>query len=53
MNKETLTVEQDGNTWICKGEGFIDLQASTNYAFGDTKAESIKNYAELISKLAL
>lgn len=35
----------DGNTWCCVGEGFEDLQASENYAFGDTREDALHNYA--------
>ncbi|NDI85041.1 hypothetical protein [Undibacterium crateris] len=39
-----VTVEKDGNMWCAKGEGFIDLQTSENYAFGNTREEAIDNY---------
>lgn len=31
-----LKVIPDGNTYCCVGEGFVNLQESDNYAFGDT-----------------
>ncbi len=31
----------DGNSWCCVGAGFVDLQESDNYAFGDTREEAI------------
>lgn len=37
---------QDGEAWICYGVGFEDLQASDNYAFGDTREEAIANYGD-------
>jgi hypothetical protein len=43
-----VRVEQDGDAWICRGEGFINLQESDNYAFGATRDEAIKNYGELM-----
>jgi len=39
----------DGNAWCCIGEDFEDLQASDNYAFGDSKESAIDNYAKLWS----
>lgn len=40
----TIKVMQDGNAWCCVGDGFINLQESDNYAFGDTREEAIENY---------
>ena len=43
-----IKVEKDGNAYCCHGLDFINLQESSNYAFGDTFEESIKNYGELM-----
>lgn len=43
-----IKVYADGNAFCCIGEGFEDLQASDNFAFGDTFDEAIKNYGELM-----
>jgi len=42
-----IKVQKDGDAWCCIGSGFEDLQASDNYAFGDTREEAIKNYGDL------
>ncbi len=42
----TIKVFKDGDAWCCIGEGFDDLQASDNYAFGSTRNEAISNYGE-------
>ena len=39
-----IKVERDGDSWCCKGENFINLQESDNYAFGTTREEAIRNY---------
>lgn len=39
-----VTVKKDGDSFCCYGEGFINLQESNNYAFGDTFEDSIFNY---------
>lgn len=39
---------KDGSAWFVHGLGFEDLQASDNYAFGDTKEEALKNYEALM-----
>lgn len=39
-----IKVAKDGNAWACTGDGFINLQESKNFAFGDTKDEAIENY---------
>jgi hypothetical protein len=41
-----VKVKKDGAAWICYGVGFEDLQASDNYAFGDTAEEAISNYGD-------
>lgn len=38
------TTMMDGNSWICFGEGFVDLQESENYAFGNTEEEAIASF---------
>jgi hypothetical protein len=38
---------KDGNQWCCVGDGFEDLQESSNYAFGETRDAAIKNFATL------
>lgn len=47
-----IRVMKDGSAWCVVGEGFEDLQSSSNYAFGDTREEALSNYAELMSKQA-
>ncbi len=42
-----VKVEKDGNAFICKGNGFEDLQTSDNYAYGETKTEALENYRQL------
>jgi hypothetical protein len=39
-----VKVIKDGNSFCCVGEGFVNLQESDNYAFGDTFDEAIENY---------
>lgn len=39
-----IRVTKDGDSYCCVGNGFIDLQESSNYAFGDTFQEAIDNY---------
>ncbi|WP_042372679.1 hypothetical protein [Bacteroides neonati] len=43
-----LKVIPDGNTYCCVGEGFVNLQESDNYAFGDTFEEAIENFKKKI-----
>jgi hypothetical protein len=45
-----VRVIKDGNAWCVVGEGFQDLQSSGNYAYGDTREEALKAYAELMAK---
>ncbi len=45
-----VKVMKDGNAWVCVGDGFIDLQASDNYAFGLTRDEALENYRMLFVK---
>ncbi len=49
----TIKVYQDGNAWCCVGLGFEDLQASDNYALGDTRDESIKTYGDIMAGLKI
>lgn len=44
-----IRVFKDGSAWCCVGEGFEDLQASDNYAFGDTRDEAIEAYGKLMA----
>ena len=44
-----IKLMKDGEAWFCVGEGFINLQESDNYAFGDTKKEALDNYYNLMS----
>ena len=47
-----IIVEKDGNEYCCHGLDFINLQESSNYAFGKTFKEAIENYGKLfINKL--
>lgn len=48
-----VKVKQDGAAWICYGVGFEDLQASDNYAFGDTREEAIENYGDKMKEVEL
>ena len=43
-----LKVIPDGNAYCCVGEGFVNLQESDNYAFGDTFEEAIENFKKKI-----
>lgn len=43
-----VKVYQDGNAWCCVGLGFLDLQASNNYAFGETKQQALDNYEKIM-----
>ena len=45
-----IKVYQDGNAWCCVGEDFEDLQASDNFAFGDTREVAIRNYGDIMIK---
>lgn len=45
-----IKVYKDGNAWCCIGTGFENLQESENYAFGDTREESIENYGKLMAE---
>ena len=44
-----IKVYRDGDLWCCVGEGFENLQESSNYAFGATREEAIKNYGDVIA----
>ncbi|MFD2921986.1 hypothetical protein ACFS6H_19860 [Terrimonas rubra] len=39
-----IQVEKDGNEFCCHGLDFVNLQESTNYAFGKSFSEAISNY---------
>lgn len=43
-----VKVMKDGNAWCCVGNGFVGLQESDNYAFGDTRDAAIQSYGELM-----
>lgn len=43
IGRLNLTLQMDGDSWCCVGDGFIDLQQSTS-GFGDTKQEAIDDY---------
>lgn len=45
-----IKVQKDGNAWCCVGNGFINLQESDNYAFGDTREQAIQAYGELMTR---
>jgi len=45
----TVRVMKDGDAWCVVGEGFQDLQSSDNYAFGDSREEALKAYADLMT----
>jgi hypothetical protein len=47
-----IKVQQDGSAWCCVGNGFVNLQESENYAFGDTREQAINKYGELMLKIA-
>ena len=44
-----IKVAKDGDQWCCVGEGFENLQESSNYAFGSTREEAIKNYGDVMT----
>jgi len=44
-----VMVEADGNMFICKGNGFVNLQESNNYAYGSTRKEAKDNYRLLFT----
>ena len=43
-----VKVMQDGSAFCCIGEGFVNLQESDNYAFGNTFDEAVENYKKKI-----
>jgi hypothetical protein len=47
-----VRVMKDGNAWCVVGEGFEDLQASENYAFGDTRELALEAYGSLMNAKA-
>lgn len=42
-----IQVQKDGDAYICKGNGFQNLQESDNYAYGRTEQEARDNYMAL------
>lgn len=48
-----IKVQKDGSAWCCVGNGFLNLQESENFAFGDTREQAIQAYGELMSKLSV
>ncbi len=44
-----VRVQKDGNAYITHGEDFANLQESDNYAFGDTREESLAAYKKLMT----
>lgn len=46
-----IKVEKDGDQYCCHGLDFINLQESSNYAFGDTFETAIENYGSLMNKM--
>lgn len=44
-----IKVKKDGDQWCCVGEGFENIQESSNYAFGATREEAIKNYGDVMA----
>lgn len=48
-----VKVYKDGNAWCCIGTPFINLQASDNYAFGDTREEALNKYEALMHEREL
>jgi hypothetical protein len=46
-----IKVMRDGSAYCCVGAGFINLQESDNYAFGDTREEAIQKYGELMATM--
>ena len=43
-----IQVEKDGDEFCCHGLDFVNLQESSNYAFGKTFEESISNYEKVM-----
>ncbi|MNT26894.1 hypothetical protein D3C86_1700550 [compost metagenome] len=43
-----VRIMKDGDAWMVMGEGFEDLQASSNYAYGNTREEALNAYAALM-----
>ena len=48
----TIKVEKDGSAYCCYGLDFVNLQESSNFAFGDTFQEAIANYGKLMSGIS-
>jgi len=42
-----IKIQKDGNMFICKGDGFVNLQESDNYTYGVSVDESKENYRKL------
>lgn len=47
-----IQVEKDGNAFCCHGLDFVNLQESSNYAFGKTFEEAISNYGKVMLGLS-
>lgn len=47
-----IQVEKDGNKFCCHGLDFVNLQESSNYAFGETFEEAISNYESVMLALS-
>lgn len=43
-----IKVMKDGTAWCCVGNGFVNLQESDNYAFGDTREDAIEKYGAMM-----
>jgi len=42
-----IKIQKDGNQYCVVGDGFLNLQESDNYAFGETKDIVLENYRQL------
>jgi hypothetical protein len=42
-----IRVFKESDNWFCIGEGFIDVDESTNFGKGVTKEEALSNYEKL------
>lgn len=47
-----IKVEKDGNEYCCHGLDFVNLQESSNYAFGKTFEDAICNYGQVMLQLS-
>jgi hypothetical protein len=41
MEAKTYTIVKDGSAWCCYTNGFVNLQESDNYAFGESPEEAL------------